>query len=75
MTTWNVSTRRRFWKRGRYALHVVPKTGGFIALLARIFDADALLTIMQRAAHITRWADRQAAQIRETLVEFETADC
>ena len=72
---WGTRTRPRIFKSGRFNVHIVPNSNGLVALLARFIGADTLLTIMERAAHVSRWAERQATHIREALTEFETADC
>ncbi len=72
---WGIRTRPRILKRGHFNLHIVPNNNGLVALLARFIGADTLLTIMERAAKVSRWAAIQAAQIRDAIHEYETADC
>jgi len=72
---WEVRKRASLFTPSRFSVYVVPNSKGLVALLARIFDADTLLTIMERAAHVSLWAERQATHIREALTGFETADC
>jgi len=62
-------------KRVTSTYTLVPNNNGLVALLARFIGGRYAADIMERAAKVSRWAAIQAAQIRDAIHEYETADC